>query len=123
MSTNPRDSTPGTSGDGSSPRRRTSRLEAAGIGAGVGLALTFPAIGAAVLTAGVGAGVVARVLLPFPLLLAALTGGAVGVPSAVLAVGQMPLEGALIGWALAARRPLGAFAVVAAHLLAVALAR
>lgn len=108
---------------GAPPRRRTTRLEAAGIGAGAGLALTFPAIGLAVLSAGAGHGTTlfARILLPFALLLTPLTGGAIGVPSMVLAVVQMPIEGALIGAALAARRPLGAFGVVSAHLLAVAL--
>lgn len=99
------------------------RLEASGIGAGIGLALTLPAIGLAILSSGAGHGslLIARLLLPFPVLLAALSGSAIGLPSLVLAVLQMPLEGALIGAALGARRPLGAFGVVSAHLLGVAL--
>lgn len=108
---------------GATPRRRATRLEAAGIGAGVGLALTFPAIGLAVMSAGMGHGsyLAASILLPFAMLLTTLTGGEIAAPSIALAVAQMPLEGALIGAALAARRPLGAFLVVSAHLLAVAL--
>lgn len=103
---------------GGLPRRRTTRLEAAGVGAGVGLALTFPAIGCAVLAAGAGAEIVGRLLFPLVLL---LTGGALDAPAFVLAVLQMPVEGALVGAALAAGRPLGALAVLSGHLLAVAL--
>ncbi len=96
---------------------------AAGIGAGVGLALTFPALGLAAMWAGMDGGsfLAARLCVPYALLATPLTGGEVGMLSLVVAVVQMPVEGALIGVAVARRQPLGTFAVVSAHALAVAL--
>ncbi len=96
---------------------------AAGIGAGVGLALTFPALGLAAMWAGMGPGsfLVARLCFPVALLATPLTGGEIGMLSLIVAALQMPIEGALIGTAVALRQPLGTFAVVSAHALAVAL--
>ena len=94
---------------------------AAGIGAGVGLALTFPALGLAVMWAGTGSFLAARLCVPYALLTTSLTGGEIGTLALLLAVVQLPLEGALVGAAVAWQRPLGTFAVVSAHALAVAL--
>jgi hypothetical protein len=105
--------------------RRGRRPRAAGDGAGLGFALgvvfTFPAMLLALMSAGGGHGAyaAARMLYPFPLLLAAATRETAGTSLLLLtAFLQWPIEGALIGAAIASKRPRLAFLVAAAHLSA-----
>lgn len=102
------------------PRHAKTRSAAIGVGAGVGAALTLPAIFLAILSSGAGHGtyLFARLFFPYPMLLTPLTGGSIAAPSMVLAFLQLPIEGALIGLALASKRPLLAGAVLGAHLVA-----
>jgi hypothetical protein len=93
---------------------------ALGVGVCIGAFLTFPGIVLAVFSAGAGHGtyLFARLFFPYSMLLTPLTGGSIAAPSIILAFLQLPVECALIGLALASKRPLLAGAVVAAHAVA-----
>jgi hypothetical protein len=102
------------------PHRDKSRSAAVVVGAGIGAALTIPAVFLAMASGGAGHGTYffARLFFPYPMLLTPLTGNSIAAPSMVLAFLQLPIEGALIGLALSSKRPLFAGAVVGAHLVA-----
>lgn len=92
-------------------------------GVALGMLVTIPSALLAIATAGVGHGdyLFARLLFPYSLLLTRFTGHAITTPLIMLALGQMPFYGAVVGVAFPWKqfRAGVAFGLLVVHLAAV----
>jgi hypothetical protein len=88
-------------------------------GAALGMLVELPALAAAFASAGAGHGdyVAARALFPLPMLLAVVE-GRIGWFSGSLALLQLPLYGALLGWSLRRGTPILPILLALLHLAA-----
>ena len=97
-----------------------SAAKPAAIGFLSGGLVAVPAIMVAIVSGGVGHGdyAAARALFPVPMLLTLLQDDTIGVLSIGLGLLQFPIFGALLGWSVARKNYLPAFAVILAHVIA-----
>jgi hypothetical protein len=93
-------------------------------GAAIGIAVTPPAVNAAIASAGGGHGhyVAARILFPFTMLLSETT-GSIELPWQILGIVQFPAYGAIIGFSCNSlkRAAWAACIIFTLHVLAVAI--
>jgi len=90
------------------------------VGSALGVVISFPALFAAVISGGAGHGdyAAARMLFPAPMLLTLLDHDTIGAFSIGIGLLQFPVYGALLGWSVARKNYLPAFAVTTAHIIA-----
>lgn len=96
---------------------RTRRVPRVIAGVLIGCVVTVPAVGAAIVSGGVGHGhyTAARLLFPIPMLLTRLTDGHIGLLAGGLVLFQFPFCGGVLAWWSGRRAAQAAGIIVAAH--------